>query len=116
MGEEGFSSDSSLLYHVVPPTAIVKSEALSDPIGPTDLRSQSSAAPQALPHVRSDCGGDLVLGRRQLAGNDDVTISFVSADASSDLYRNSVGDETVYIQVRRAAVRVRLRSDRRGGR
>jgi homogentisate 1,2-dioxygenase len=31
MGEEGFVSDSSLLYHVHPPTAIVKSEGLADP-------------------------------------------------------------------------------------
>src|ERR1019366_9011069 len=30
MGEEGFAADSSLLYHVHPPTAIVKSEGLSD--------------------------------------------------------------------------------------
>ena len=29
MGEEGFVSDSSLLYHVHPPTAIVKSEGIS---------------------------------------------------------------------------------------
>jgi len=27
MGEEGFSSDSSLLYHVHPPTAIVKARS-----------------------------------------------------------------------------------------
>ena len=30
MGEEGFTSDSSLLYHAHPPTAIVKSEGLDD--------------------------------------------------------------------------------------
>ena len=30
MGEEGFVSDSSLLYHAHPPTAIVKSEGLDD--------------------------------------------------------------------------------------
>src|SRR6266480_3530121 len=29
MGEEGFVSDSSLLYHVYPPTAIVKSEGMA---------------------------------------------------------------------------------------
>ena len=29
MGEEGFVSDSSLLYHTHPPTAIVKSEGIS---------------------------------------------------------------------------------------
>src|SRR5262249_23459298 len=30
MGEEGFSSDSSLLYHIHLPTAITKSEGLED--------------------------------------------------------------------------------------
>jgi hypothetical protein len=30
MGEEGFTSDSSLLYHAHPPTAIVKSEGVDD--------------------------------------------------------------------------------------
>ena len=31
MGEEGFSSDSSLLYHRYAPTAIIKSEGVRDP-------------------------------------------------------------------------------------
>jgi homogentisate 1,2-dioxygenase len=98
MGEEGFSSDSSLLYHVHPPTAIVKSEALSTPSGPPNLKSNHPLLPRHYRTQELPRGGDLVLGRRQLVGNDDVTISFVSADADSDLYRNSVGDETVYIQ------------------
>ena len=37
MGEEGFVSDSSLLYHVHPPTAIVKSEGLADAAAEPDL-------------------------------------------------------------------------------
>src|SRR5215475_6707953 len=37
MGEEGFSSDSSLLYHAYPPTAIVKSEGLADIAAETGL-------------------------------------------------------------------------------
>src|ERR1700678_4142251 len=37
MGEEGFTADSSLLYHVNPPTAIVKSEAVSDAVSPANL-------------------------------------------------------------------------------
>ena len=31
MGQEGFSSDSSLLYHRHPPTAIVSAEAYEPP-------------------------------------------------------------------------------------
>ncbi len=98
MGEEGFSSDSSLLYHVHPPTAIVKSEAVADGLGPTKLAPNHPLLPRHYRTAELAVGGDLVLGRQPLAGNEDVTISFVAADAESELYRNSVGDETVYLQ------------------
>jgi homogentisate 1,2-dioxygenase len=103
MGEEGFSSDSSLLYHAHPPTAIVKSEALADIATEQDLRPNHPLLPR---HYRTQDlagGGDLVLGRQPLMGNDDVRISFATADVPSDLYRNSTGDEAVY--VRTGAVR-----------
>jgi homogentisate 1,2-dioxygenase len=98
MGEEGFSSDSSLLYHAHPPTAIVKSEALSDDAGEAPLRPNQPLLPR---HYRTQdltAAGDLVLGRLLLMGNDDVRLSFVTADVPSDLYRNSTGDEAVYLQ------------------
>src|SRR5258707_5154959 len=54
MGEEGFTSDSSLLYHAHPPTAIVKSEGLDDaadtaavphhPLLPRHFRTQALPA------------------------------------------------------------------------
>jgi homogentisate 1,2-dioxygenase len=97
MGEEGFVSDSSLLYHAHPPTAIVKSEGLNDsaeaavtpnqPLLPRHFRTQELPA-----------GGDLVTGRHLLLANDDVRISFAAADAPSELYRNSTGDEAVYVR------------------
>ena len=43
-------------------------------------------------------GGDLVLGRQLLLGNDDVRIYYAAADTPSDLYRNSTGDELIYFQ------------------
>jgi homogentisate 1,2-dioxygenase len=98
MGEEGFSSDSSLLYHAHPPTAIVKSEALPDVSGEAVLVANHPLLPR---HYRTQDlpgGGDLVLGRQVLMGNDDVRISFVTADTGSELYRNSTGDEAVYVQ------------------
>ncbi|HXW86622.1 MAG TPA: homogentisate 1,2-dioxygenase domain-containing protein [Streptosporangiaceae bacterium] len=102
MGEEGFVSDSSLLYHAHPPTAIVKSEGLA---GPAEVRV--SANHPLLPrHFRTQdlpAGGDLVLGRQLLLANDDVRISFAAADAPSELYRNSSGDEAVYLRSGRAA-------------
>jgi homogentisate 1,2-dioxygenase len=97
MGEEGFSSDSSLLYHIHLPTAITKSEGLED-------GGQGGTVPNhpLLPrHIRTTglpAGEDLVLGRGLLFANDDVRISFVSAAAPSGLYRNSAGDEAVYLQ------------------
>ncbi len=98
MGEEGFSSDSSLLYHIHLPTAIVKSEGVPDdaaagrvthnlPLAPRHFRTQDLAE-----------GGDLVLGRQLLLGNDDVRIYYAAAGTHSDLYRNSAGDEMVYLQ------------------
>jgi homogentisate 1,2-dioxygenase len=104
MGEEGFVSDSSLLYHVHPPTAIVKSEGLADPAVEQGLAANHPLLPR---HYRTQdlpSGGDLVTGRQLLMGNDDVRIYVASADAPSDLYRNSMGDEAVY--VRSGAVRL----------
>jgi homogentisate 1,2-dioxygenase len=98
MGEEGFSSDSSLLYHVHPPTAIVKSEAIADGLVPAKLVPNHPLLPRHYRTGELATGGDLVLGRQVLAGNEDVTISFVAADTESELYRNSTGDETVYVQ------------------
>ena len=98
MGEEGFSSDSSLLYHAHPPTAIVKSEALADVVAETRLAANHPLLPR---HYRTQdlAGtGDVVLGRQPLMANDDVPHFLCHRRASpSDLYRNSIGDEAVYV-------------------
>jgi homogentisate 1,2-dioxygenase len=99
MGEEGFVSDSSLLYHEHPPTAIVKSEGLDDTADEAGIAPNYPLLPR---HIRTQdlpAGGDLVLGRQALLGNDDVRICFAAADAPSGLYRNSTGDEAVYLRV-----------------
>jgi homogentisate 1,2-dioxygenase len=98
MGEEGFSSDSSLLYHLHLPTAIVKSEGVDDAAG---LGAAAPNLPLVPRHFRTQdlpVGGDLVLGRQLLLGNGDVRIFFAAAAVPSQLYRNSAGDELVYIQ------------------
>jgi len=62
MGEEGFVSDSSLLYHVHPPTAIVKSEGMAGAAEEASVPNH----PLMPRHVRTTDlpkGGDLVLGR-----------------------------------------------------
>ena len=97
MGEEGFSADSSLLYHVHPPTAIIKSEGVSSTGGETATPNH----PLLPRHVRTGDlpdGGDLVLGRQLLFANADVRIAFAAAAEPSGLYRNSAGDEAIYLQ------------------
>ncbi len=101
MGEEGFSSDSSLLYHRGVPSAIVDSRPweLPDlvtvdnhPLKPRHLRLHDlfdEAEAKAL---------DPVQGRRLVLGNGDVRLSYVVAGEVSPYYRNAVGDECVYVE------------------
>jgi homogentisate 1,2-dioxygenase len=98
MGEEGFVSDASLLYHGHPPTAIVKSEGLADPVAEHGVVPNHPLLPRHFRTQDLPAGGDLVLGRQLLVGNEDVRVSFAAADAPSDLYRNSTGDEAVYVR------------------
>jgi homogentisate 1,2-dioxygenase len=97
MGQEGFSSDSSLLYHRHLPTAIVAAEEFTPPawsrvpnlpLKPRHLRT----------HKLDGAGSDPVLGRQRLLANDDVRISYAIADRPSPLYRNAVGDECLYVE------------------
>jgi homogentisate 1,2-dioxygenase len=98
MGEEGFSGDSSLLYHLRPPTAMVRAEAVAasgndgalmpnEPLLPRHFRTHDLAA-----------GGDVVTSRHLLVANDDIRVSYVAADDPSEYYRNALGDELVYIE------------------
>ncbi|MBP2364546.1 homogentisate 1,2-dioxygenase [Pseudonocardia parietis] len=100
MGEEGFSSDSSLLYHAGIPSALVDAspwelpdQSLTDnrPLLPRHftLHQLTAADPSTV---------DVVTGRRLVLGNPDVRISYVVAGAPSPLYRNAVGDECVYVE------------------
>jgi homogentisate 1,2-dioxygenase len=96
MGKEGFSSDSSLLYHRHLPTAIVAAEPF-DPPAP----SRQPNLPLKPRHLRThmlDAGGDAVLSRSHLLANDDCRISYVVADRPSPLYRNAIGDECLYVE------------------
>ena len=97
MGEEGFSSDSSLLYHAGVPSASSTARCGSCPISSTTPEPPAqAAAPQAARPARP--GGDPVTGRRLVMGNGDVRISYVVSDAPSPYYRNAVGDECVYVE------------------
>jgi homogentisate 1,2-dioxygenase len=106
MGEEGFSSDSSLLYHRTIPSALVDVREWQVP--DQRLTANHPLLPRhlVLPQLfRADTKGtDAVNGRRLVLGNDDVRISYVVATEASPLYRNAIGDECVFVQAGRARV------------
>ncbi|MDX6325311.1 MAG: homogentisate 1,2-dioxygenase [Nocardioidaceae bacterium] len=100
MGEEGFASDSSLLYHRGVPSAIVDSQVwdLPDqgttpnhPLRPRHLRLHALEATET-------AATDAVTGRRLVLGNADVRIGYVVTSVASPYYRNAVGDECVYVE------------------
>jgi homogentisate 1,2-dioxygenase len=101
MGEEGFSSDSSLLYHRNLPSRIVEAVTWE----PGDLATTPNHPLQPR-HLKlhelfkvEDVGDiDVVTGRRLVLGNADVRISYVVAAAPSPLYRNGIGDECLYVE------------------
>ena len=96
MGEEGFSSDSSLLYHEGVPSAIVDSQVWELPdLGTTP---NHPLKPRHLKLHDVPVGGDAVTGRRLVLGNGDVRISYAATDGPSPYYRNAVGDECVYVE------------------
>src|SRR3954452_25175652 len=103
MGEEGFSSDSSLLYHAGVPSAIVDSQvwdlpdlstAANHPLKPRHLKLHDLVPTGSTAGV----GADPVTHRRLILGNPDVRISYVVATDPSPLYRNATGDECVYVE------------------
>ncbi len=97
MGEEGFSSDSSLLYHRGVPSAISASEVWELPD-----QSRTPNHPLKPRHLRLhdlETGTDAVEGRRLVLGNNDVRISYVvTGTEPSAYYRNAIGDECVYVE------------------
>jgi homogentisate 1,2-dioxygenase len=98
MGQEGFSSESSLLYHRHPPTAVRSIEAIPDPAG--DLQANHPLTPRHVRAHKISAGpeDDAVFGRRLLFGNSDVRLSYCVASVRSPLYRNGVGDELLYVE------------------
>ncbi|MGZ4493747.1 MAG: hypothetical protein ACXVWU_03530, partial [Nocardioides sp.] len=125
MGEEGFSSDSSLLYHRGVPSAIVDSQVwelpdlttqANHPLKPRHLKLHTLFSDDPSVEKRGTSDGpsveergtsvsrphpaacNPVEHRRLVLGNADVRISYVVAEQPSPLYRNAIGDECVYVQ------------------
>ncbi len=103
MGQEGFSSDSSLLYHRHLPTAIVASEEFA-PTGWTRIANRPLKPRHFQTHKLDVSGADPILDRQHLLANDDCRISYAVSDRPSVLYRNAIGDECVYVESGRARI------------
>jgi homogentisate 1,2-dioxygenase len=101
MGEEGFSSDSSLLYHRGIPSALVD-------VRPWELPDQTTTpnSPLVPRHLKlhdlfpaeEHKATDPVTGRRLVLANADVRISYAVSSVASPLYRNATGDECVFVE------------------
>jgi homogentisate 1,2-dioxygenase len=98
MGEEGFSSDSSLLYHRSIPSAITASRPWDLPDLTTTPNHPLRPRHLKLHALAPKPSGDVVTDRRLVLGNSDVRLSYVHADRQSPLYRNATGDECVYVE------------------
>ena len=108
MGEEGFSSDCSLLYRRGVPSAMVDARIweLPDlgtvpnhPLMPRHLKLH-----ELFPGEEPGRGVDAVTGRRLILGNGDVRISYAVCAEPSPLYRNAIGDECGYVEAGAATV------------
>lgn len=99
MGQAGFSSDSSLLYHRNSPSALDAIEPLADPPDSGPATADSPLTPR---HIRTSnltsTRNDLVTGRTVLLANDDIEISWAVASNDGALYRNVIGDELIFVQ------------------
>src|SRR3954470_7011182 len=106
MGEEGFSSDSALLYHRGIPSAMVDARPWelpdqtltpNSPLMPRHLKLHD-LFPGEEAMSPSSAATDPVTGRRLVLGNADVRISYAVSSLTSPYYRNATGDECIYVE------------------
>ncbi|MBX9929585.1 MAG: homogentisate 1,2-dioxygenase [Gemmatimonadaceae bacterium] len=96
MGNEGFTGPASLLYHIHPPTTIVRATELRRIVWEPDpdraLRHR---------HFRTrlmKSGGSPTLDRVPLLFNKDIAMTWVAPDRQDEhFYRNAQADEVVYV-------------------
>lgn len=96
MGEEGFSFDSSLLYHINLPTALKAIDAVD--FEEQEIQPNHPLKPRHFRTHKLKAGGDPVSSRHLLLANEDVHLSYVVVGDDSPLYRNAIGDELAFIE------------------
>lgn len=104
LGQGGFSSASSLLYHRRTPSSLIAVTAIDDrepevsadhPLLPRHLR---------LGDLEASGTDDSIGSRRLLFANGDVRIGWATAAQDGPLYRNADGDELLYVHTGRATL------------
>ena len=102
MGTEGFSRAASLLYHRHSPSALLSHEPL-DVAGPIGTPTLGAPLHMRTGDLASD-GRDVVRDRTVLLANNDVRVAVAAGSGTSSMYRNSFGDELVYVHSGSATV------------
>ncbi len=96
MGIHGFAGIQSILYHLYPPTEVVKAEVVSHVEIDYEVHEHLHHR-----HIRSagiPSGGDAVDGRVPILGNQEVVLSIVRpSEPMSYWYRFAHGDEVIFV-------------------
>ena len=96
VGLAGFSRAYSIVYHLRPPTRVVRLE----PAGtiPADFGDQPSLRHHHVKTRMIPRTGDPITGRLVLFGNDDVTLARCRPEqAQQELFRNADADEVIFM-------------------
>lgn len=96
MGIHGFAGAESLVYHLRPPTAIQRMEAMQS----TQIAYEEQG-PLRHRHFRSidaPAGGDAIEARLPMMGNSEVVLSIARPAKAMDYwYKHSAGDDVLFI-------------------
>lgn len=96
MGIHGFAGIQSILYHIHPPTEVVKAEVVRHV--EIAYEDQEHLRHRHFRTAQLNLGGDAVDGRVPLMGNQEVLLSIVRpTDPMSYWYRFAHGDEVIFI-------------------
>jgi homogentisate 1,2-dioxygenase len=96
MGHEGFTGTSALLYHIHPPTTVIRARRVAEvrwePDESTSLRHRHFLT------SRARVGGSATLDRIPLLFNAEIGMLYVAPDRNDEhFWRNSQADEVVYV-------------------
>jgi len=96
IGNKGFTGASSLIYHLHPPTMILRHEIVPSP--PWEAARDTQLLPRHFRTARLSPGGNPVEGRHPLLYNAEVAILLSRpAEPAPYFYRNGMADELIFV-------------------